>query len=121
MDSKKKVNDQDKYILVQIFKKPKLMQKSMMNNVSKFEMNDLSLHLDRPTPLSHIDPSPQSFVYKIKQLSALFSIWFLFFFSFGIPFILITGARVSLNFSPRTVPFLPQPGALVVRSVGLLR
>ena len=109
----KKVNNQDKYILVQIFKKSKLMQKSIMNNVSKFQMKDLSPHLGQPTSLSHVDLSPQSFVYKIKQLAALFAIFQKFFF-FRIPFILIMELfRVSLNFAPRRVPHLPLPGALV--------
>lgn len=110
----KKVNNQDKYILVQIFKKSKLMQKSIMNNVSKFQMKDLSPHLGQPTSLSHVDLSPQSFVYKIKQLAALFAICFQNFFFFRIPFILIMELfRVSLNFAPRRVPHLPLPGALV--------
>ena len=73
-EGNKKVNNQDKYILVQIFKKSKLRQKFIMNNVSKFQMKDLSLHLGKHTSFSHIDPSPQSFVYKIKQLAALFAI-----------------------------------------------
>lgn len=48
----KMVNNQDKYILVQILKKSKLMQKSIMNNVSTFQMKDLSLNLGKPTSLS---------------------------------------------------------------------